>query len=91
MSAATEVARRIAESTTPDETCRLLAEYAQAQTVVRDGDDPVLLSALRTLDEVRADRIAVDRLSARRAMVFRPWLWLTGAVERLARMRGWAA
>ncbi len=89
MSAATEVARRIAASTNPHTTCRLLVEYAAVQPR-GEGDDRVLLASLRTLDEVRAGRPPVDVLSERRARPYGLWIRLTGAVDRLARMRGWS-
>ncbi len=60
MSAATEVARRIAASTNPHTTCALLVEYAAVQPRA-EGDDQVLLASLRTLDEVRAGRTGVAR------------------------------
>lgn len=96
MSAA-EVARAISRSQSPEETCRLLADFARVQrTGAPDGDDPKLIAALRTLDEARKARTGVtypqpvDRLSASRARGYRPWLWLTSQVDRFARMRGWS-
>lgn len=95
MSAA-DLARAIARSESPVETCRLLAAYARAQGAECDGDDPRLIAALQTLDEARARRIGVayaqpvDRLSASRARGHGWWLRLTGLFDRAARMRGWS-
>ncbi len=55
MSAATRLAREIAASTEPARTCTLIVEYAKAQPR-GEGDDPVLLASLRTLDQIREDR-----------------------------------
>ncbi len=88
--AASELARRIAVAETPKETCALLVEYAKVQPR-GEGDDPVLLASLRTLDEVRADRSPVEVLSARRARPYGWWLWATEQVERLTAWRAGGA
>ncbi len=42
-----------------------------------------------SLADARTCPNAVDRLSARRAAGYGPWLRLIGLVDRLARLRGW--